>query len=495
MLLIVVAVFPVGSPNIAAKYLRTGLCVITAALGIAVALSAAPGTRNISRLFCWTLAGCAFGLLVAYQRGSDEFIPGLPAEKVRWVEGYVIADATPLQGGRSVIRIEVESCGDEAQSASARGRLTLFFTDDPALFCGNLFKCEVVSLHRGDNGDWSSTARGSLQIYGWRRGMDGVRAKILNSLQQLVYAGAGGEAEFLTALLLGIKEDPADPLVEKFRRAGVSHVLALSGMHLGIVAGFVLLIARRFLGTAKAYLLTIPILFFYIWVVGIRPSMLRAGIMYLLMWVRAVGIRRPDSLSVLAVSLICVSVIDPSSVSSLSFQLSFLALLGIMTLGPVCAGSVSSHLPKAVGLPLSMSVGAQIATAPVVAARFGMLYPIGIITSIVITPLIVVYLWAGIFFVLASLLYRLTGPLQIIMILNECTWFIMDQVRRLIVAAVLFFARVPGISVGNHVTWVSTICFIGFLVWRRYLEFRIKGHRFRLSAGIEDVAECGRPHS
>ena len=95
MLLIVVAVFPSTSPNAAAKYLRTGLCVVTAAFGFAVALSAAPGTRNISRLFCWTLAGCAFGLLVAYQRGSDEFMAGLPTNKVRWIEGYSIADITP----------------------------------------------------------------------------------------------------------------------------------------------------------------------------------------------------------------------------------------------------------------------------------------------------------------------------------------------------------------------------------------------------------------
>ena len=495
MLLVVVAVFPAGSPDTALKYLRFGLCAVTAALGFAISLSAAPGARHISRAFCWAFAGCALGLLVGYQRGCNEFMPGLPAEKVRWIEGYAIADAAPLQGGRSVIRAEVVRCGNETQSASARGRLTIFSNEDPGVFGGNLLKCEITGLRRGDNGDWLSTVRGSPRLTGWRRGTDRLRASILTELRRLVYGGAGGEAEFLTALLLGVREDPADPLVGKFRSAGVSHVLALSGMHLGIVAGFVLLIARPFFGTGKAYLLTIPLLCVYIWIVGLRPSMMRAGIMYGLMCVRAVGTRRPDSLSVLAVALICVSLIDPSSVSSLSFQLSFLALLGIMTVGSACAGPVSSRLPKAVALPLSMSVGAQIATAPVVAARFGMLHPIGIITSVIISPLIVIYLWSGIFFVLASLLCRLTGPLQIVIIMSEGAWFIMDQVRRLIVFTVLFFARVPGIPVGSCVAWIIAVCLMVFLVWRRIGEFRIKRHRFRLPAGIEDVTECKRSHS
>lgn len=385
-----------------------------------------------------------------------------------------------------MLRLSVRGCGDGIRSTTARGLLAIFVDYNIGVYSGNWIRCAVSGLYCGDTGEWAASARELKQSSVWRSRLGGLRAKILTKLRDTVFDRAGGGAEFLAALLLGLREDPADPLVGKFRDAGVSHVLALSGMHLGILAGLVLVIGKPFLGFGKAYLLTIPFLCIYIWIVGARPSMLRAGTMYLLLSVRAVGARRPDSLSVLAAALIIVSLIDPLSISTLSFQLSFLALFGIITVGSMLADFFSSYFSKYLGLPLSMSIGAQIATAPIAAFRFGVLHPIGIVTSVVISPLIAIYLWSGMVFLLTSLLRGLTGPIQIIMIMGDCAWFIMDQTRRVIVSAVLYFAQVPGIVVGPTAAWFVLSIFAGFLIWRRYLEIRAKRFGFRLSKGSEE---------
>jgi competence protein ComEC len=307
-------------------------------------------------------------------------------------------------------------------------------------------------------------------------------------------ARAAGEAEFLAALLLGIREDPADPLVGKFRRAGVSHVLALSGMHLGIAEGFVLLLTKPVLGTRKAYMLTLPLLAAYIWIVGLKPSLLRAGIMYLLMIFRIVGTRRPDTLSLLAISLVLALEIDPDSISTLSFQLSYLALFGIVTIGTYAGRFISSYLPRALSLPLGMSLGAQIATAPIIAGHFGLLYPVGLFASILVSPLIAVYIWSGITFVVISFIDTLSGSPQITVLLSQSVFHVMDQIRRIITVAVTCFSRVPAVAIGSTAAWTIGGVFLCFIVSRRCIEYWHKGRGARLSERDRQNPYLQRPN-
>ena len=87
--------------------------------------------------------------------------------------------------------------------------------------------------------------------------------------------------------------------------------------------------------------------------------------------------------------------VEPFQAFSLSFQLSFLALAGILVLGPLVRRPLEGRIPRLILAPLAMSIGAQIATLPLVAAAFGSYYPSGLVASLILVPLTTAFLWAG----------------------------------------------------------------------------------------------------
>ena len=394
------------------------------------------------------------------------------------MDGVLLRDSEPMKGGLSRYTLDVDMCGDTRDSsASGGGMITVFSQEPPQFFWGQRVTVPVRNIDLSTDGMWTSSQNGTVVQLGWDTSLHRYRAILLDFIRTHLGRYAAGESEFLMALLLGIRDDPADPLIRSFREAGASHVLALSGMHLGIVAALILFCVKPLLGTPRAYLLSLPLLAGYIWLVGLRPSLLRAGIMYFVLSVKICGGRRLDALSVLAVACVTILCIDPISFGALSFRLSFLALLGIMTVGTAAAAYLSPYLPRWLSLPISMSVGAQAGTLPVVASQFGVFYPIGVITSVVISPLIVVYLWTGILFVLLSLL---AVPFPYMIFVSNAVLELMAFIRTLVVFAVSLFARIPALPIDN---WAApgfgSVLGICVVVWR-FNEYRSRYRAYKL---------------
>jgi competence protein ComEC len=137
------------------------------------------------------------------------------------------------------------------------------------------------------------------------------------------------------------------------------------------------------------------VLLFYQFLAGFMPSLLRATVMICLAGTCILLDRDHEPLNLLALSGAAILLADPFQASSLSFQLSYLALGGILILGPPVHRVLEGRLPKAVLTPLAMSLGAQIATFPIVIARFGTWYPSGLLASLILVPLTTALLWAG----------------------------------------------------------------------------------------------------
>ena len=134
---------------------------------------------------------------------------------------------------------------------------------------------------------------------------------------------------------------------------------------------------------------------FYQFLAGFMPSLLRATVMIVLGGIAALLDRDGETINVLALSGIVLLLIDPFQAFTLSFQLSFFALAGILVLGALVQRPLASHLPRFLLLAFAMSAGAQAATLPLVIARFGSYYPSGLVASLVLVPLTTGYLWAG----------------------------------------------------------------------------------------------------
>ncbi len=149
-------------------------------------------------------------------------------------------------------------------------------------------------------------------------------------------------AAVLTALVTGKKELISRKLKQEFSRAGVSHILAISGLHLSILAGIFFclfswllsfcryLLIRGWSGRCAAFLTLFPLMAYAVFS-GFSPSTRRAVIMISVFMLSFVSDREADPLNSLALAGIVILVTDPGALFSISFQLSFAAVLFIIS--------------------------------------------------------------------------------------------------------------------------------------------------------------------
>ncbi|MDC7219695.1 MAG: ComEC/Rec2 family competence protein [Spirochaetales bacterium] len=202
----------------------------------------------------------------------------------------------------------------------------------------------------------------------------------------------------LDSLLLG-RTYRAGQLKEEFRLAGLSHLLALSGLHLGIVSTLVFLILRFILPCRARGPVLLMLLCFYSYLIGLKHSFLRAVIMYGLFSLLQLKDIKPVSWKVMVLSALIQSFIWKGSYRSWSFILSYAAMGGILGFYRPWLCVFRRILPKVLALPLAVSCAAQTVIIPLVLPFFGWIQPVGVIAGLILTPLITVYLWAGLLYI------------------------------------------------------------------------------------------------
>ncbi len=136
------------------------------------------------------------------------------------------------------------------------------------------------------------------------------------------------------ALVLGDREAPQEITKEEFRAAGLSHLLCVSGLHVGIVAVLVLLLfrplgARRHVRIVRG-MAELAAVWLFVTMTGMAPSTLRAGTMFSFLIVGGLVASRPVSLNALGLSAITLLVIRPTMIADIGFQLSYVAVAGIL---------------------------------------------------------------------------------------------------------------------------------------------------------------------
>jgi len=203
-----------------------------------------------------------------------------------------------------------------------------------------------------------------------------VRAAALDAMTQRLPPVS---AALLGGLLLGERTELPAEVHEAFRRAGVYHVLAVSGFNVALLAGAVWTVLRAAGGTRRtaAVAAMLAVLAFAA-VVGPEPSVLRATIMALLVLAAMVLEREASVTNSLALAALVILAARPSDLLDPGFQLSFAATAGIVA-APLPRGLVSA----AVGV----SVAAQLAVLPITLAHFNQLSTIGVLANLAVVPL------------------------------------------------------------------------------------------------------------
>ncbi|MCG7854391.1 MAG: ComEC/Rec2 family competence protein, partial [Methanoregulaceae archaeon] len=215
------------------------------------------------------------------------------------------------------------------------------------------------------------------------------------------------EGGVLQALILGEKEGVPEEITKDFNRAGVSHILAISGLHVGIIAFISFFIARTLMKSSEYLLLrfnvfkvsalfsVIPVIG-YAFIAGLRISTIRATIMILCYLAALLAGRGRDLLNILAFAAFLILVISPAALFDVSFQLSFTAVATILLVTP----ALGSLVPQAAGggilkrgmtatvLFIMVSLAAVIGTAPLIALYFNRISTIALLSNLLVIPII-----------------------------------------------------------------------------------------------------------
>jgi competence protein ComEC len=207
------------------------------------------------------------------------------------------------------------------------------------------------------------------------------------------------------ALLIGDRKEISVSLREKFNRAGVGHLLAISGLHIGIVATAAFVIFRWIAAwfwpilwtgwTRKtaAILTFVPVLA-YGFLAGMSPSTQRAVVMVSVFLLTLLFDRDQDLLNTICIAGMVILVINPPSLFSISFQLSFTAVLtivyGMSLMRPILQkrkGVWANLITKGFAF-MAVTLFAMVGTAPLVMAYFNQISLIGIIVNVIAIPLV-----------------------------------------------------------------------------------------------------------
>ena len=140
------------------------------------------------------------------------------------------------------------------------------------------------------------------------------------------------ESALLSGILLGIDWNIPDYLQEAYRACGVIHIIAISGFNIALISGLIIFIARLFFSPEKAGFIAIAVITFYTLLVGAEPAVVRAAIMGSMAIPAHYFGRRILALHSLVIVAAIMLIGNPFLLWDISFQLSFLACLGLITL-------------------------------------------------------------------------------------------------------------------------------------------------------------------
>ena len=293
--------------------------------------------------------------------------------------------------------------------------------------------------------------------------LDNSKAFFLNQrgmlLDRLAYSGVDGDAyAVVAAMALGDKSALTHELRDTYSVSGASHVLALSGLHLGIIYCLLWLLLPHRRWPAVSQTIILIAIWLYVLLVGMPVSVVRSAVMLTVYGLLSIGHRNKMSVNALAFTAIVMLMCNPEWLFDIGFQLSFMAVLAILLFVPLfedvfSAKYLQEHrwVRRIWGL-VAVSVSAQIGVAPLIAYYFGRLSTYFLLTNFIVLP--AAYLILGF-----SLIVLLFPSLAYILL------YIVDTLN----AVLLRITAIPGSSIDGFHPNVLQVVLTYVIIFCTYL--------------------------
>ncbi|GAV22030.1 DNA internalization-related competence protein ComEC/Rec2 [Carboxydothermus pertinax] len=322
-------------------------------------------------------------------------------------------------------------------------------------------------------------------------------AAIKNYLKDKLNTYSPQTAALLKGLYLGDDEEISPEVYDSFAKTGVVHILSVSGLHLGLVAGAVYFLGRQVkLSRRKQNFTTLILCFLYTALTGFNPATVRAFLM-LLFLVGAFFLGRDyQPVYHLLLSAFFYLLLKPQDLFSTGFLLSYLATLGIFLLGLPLAEKLKSYLPSFLSDTIGVTVGAQILTEPLVYYNYSLFASASILANLIIVPLTSIIMATGVLGLFLPLLKQITE------ILTALTLKINSQMALIPGAAIavkkplilVIFLFYGGLFLGYLLLVkkerldIVKYCLIAFLILGLFLIPKEHGKTVFLAVGQGDAA-------
>ena len=441
---------------------------LVAALAVAGAAAAVVAlARRPHRALLWLLVGLALGGTRGLTRRADELVlegrQAASRELALRVEGTIREAWRPAPWGFRT-RLSVASADHRGDKVNLPHTLTL----------------EVRGTERVDELPPPGAAVGVLAVLHGTprrplllspsprliealsppRGLDALRERAATRL--LAAAGTDADriraAEMAAALVLGRRDLLPAARQDAWRRSGLSHLLAVSGLHVGVVAGTLwLLLAWTGLrpnAVRIVLLLAVPA---YALLAGASPSALRAALMAAV-WLgaRLIG-RAPLPMAAVLLAATAMIAVSPTLVGDAGFQLTVLVTAALVRWTPALAARLPG--PRPVAVAVAVPITAQVAAAPLIAWHFRRIAPGAIAANLVAAPLLAPTLVTAAFATLTAGLAApvARGALDLLGLLVRALWWAGGAARAaswtaphaspavvLVLAAIAVLALLPG---------------------------------------------------
>lgn len=267
------------------------------------------------------------------------------------------------------------------------------------------------------------------------------------------------QSSILKAVCLGDKSDLSPVLKEKFSRTGVSHIIAISGMHMVIMAEILLfLFLAAGLWRSQTFYLAVAVLTAYILMIGAPASAIRAGIMVGLLFFSQKTGRLNSSFRALVFAAAAMLLINPLLLRvDVGFQLSFAACLGIIYLKPILdAGLSSLSNPFNLRDVLTLTFSAQLAVLPLLIFNFGQLSLISPLANLLIVPFLPLLMILGMAIGFSGLIFPFFAKIVAFPAWLLLTYFI---------KTIEFLSSLPGACFNTgKVSWIILLLYYSVLI-------------------------------
>lgn len=380
---------------------------------------------------------------------------------------YVVADAGSVAGERSEGRVNIYFANSvEAEALRVGEKVRFEAVIENPRNAGNPAEFDVERYMRLKGvsgsvflpvGGWQSVGMGNVSLQ--MRAL-ALRDDIVKMYEQQGFEG--NALSLLAAFSVGEKRGFSQELKEVYSDAGVSHLLALSGLHLGLFYMVVVTLLGFAGGSRKWYiareLFALLLLWVFAFVAGLTPSIVRAAVLFSLVSVGRCLRRDSSSLNSLAFAAMVMLLFSPRLLFDISFQLSFSAVLAIILLTPwineLLGCNKRGRLYRSAVSLLAVSFSAQVGVLPFVWYYFGTFPLYFLFANLLLVPLatvlmtLVVQLWV-------------TVPVPLV---QQCVAWLLSWLLAFMNGVVEFVASLPAASVMLPQVGVAGACFTAFML-------------------------------